>query len=145
MMSELPIVSSLPSVEVMNYPNDRSRKWIHYQNPEYLLLVASVFFPLPLVGERHFYKFILKKQLFKVFKSVFTMDVALFTNWKTINDVKRSLTGYWLKKWQWSQKRTLIQTLKVMTCVEWPTRSLQSRGTWSGRTVDGGPHTLFLA
>ena len=48
-----------------------------------------------------------------MFKSVFTTDVAVFTKWKTVNDVKRSLTGYWLKKWQWSQEWTLIQTLKV--------------------------------
>ena len=71
-----------------------------------------------------------------MFKSVFTTDVAAFTNWKTVNDVKVSLTGYWLKKWQWSQERTLIQTLKVMTCME--RCSLQSRATCSGSAVDGG-------
>ena len=72
-----------------------------------------------------------------MFKSVFRTDVTVFTKWKTVNDVKSSLTGYWLKKWQWSQEWTLIQTLKVTTCMEWPTRSLQSRGTWSGSAVDG--------
>ena len=49
------------------------------------------------VGEALLYV-VLKKQLFKVFKSVFTTDVAVFTKRKTVNDVKRSLTGYWLKK-----------------------------------------------
>ena len=72
-----------------------------------------------------------------MFKSVFRTDVTVFTKWKTVNDVKSLLTGYWLKKWQWSQEWTLIQTLKVTTCMEWPTRSLQSRGTWSGSAVDG--------
>ena len=44
----------------------------------------------------------------KVFKNVFTTDLAVFKNWKTVNDMQRSLTGHWLKKWQWSQERTLI-------------------------------------
>ena len=48
--------------------------------PEYLLLGARdflLFFPW---WEGNFYKFILKKQLFKVYKSIFTTDVAIFTN-----------------------------------------------------------------
>ena len=49
--------------------------------PEYLLLVARVFFLLVFPWwEGDFYKFILKKQLFKGYKSIFTTDVAVSTN-----------------------------------------------------------------
>ena len=48
--------------------------------PEQLLLVARGFFTFFPWWEGDFYKFILKKQLFKVYESIFTTDVAVFIN-----------------------------------------------------------------
>ena len=138
--------SSLPPVEVINYPNDLSRKWNHYQKLRVSIVSSKRYFSGGGgYGRQNFYKFILKKLLFKVLKNVFTTDLAVFTNWKTVNDVQRPLTGRWLQKWEWSQERTLTETRKVRTGMEWCTRSPQSRGTWVCSAVDGRAHAIFLA
>ena len=76
--------SSLPPVEVINYPNDLSRKWNHYQKLRVSIVSSKRYFFLGGRGwgRQNFYKFILKKLLFKVFKNVFTTDLAVFTNCK---------------------------------------------------------------
>ena len=63
-----------------------------------MLVARGIFFGGEEWGRQNFYKFILKKLLFKVFKNVFTTDLAVFTNWKPVNDVQRPLTGHWLQK-----------------------------------------------
>ena len=76
---------------------------------------TSFFFYFFSLGGRGTFINLFQRNIFlKCTKVFLQLMLQLLQTEKTVNNVKRPLTGHWLQKREWSQGRTLAETPEVM-------------------------------